>query len=691
MTRTKQERRRLIAVYTVVFLSFAVFVARLLYFQVGCLDRYSEVVRKQSTGRVTIPAPRGVVYDRNGDVVAHNVIRYSLYAYPQSQEEMQTASAYVSRLFKMSSETVKKKFKFQVNKTTWIARQIPDSLADLVELDNPEGLYLRKDQHRSYPYGTIGKQVLGFTDIDNKGQSGFELVYDSLLSGTEGFADIRRDGLRNTYRVTESALVPPIPGQSVVLTIDWRFQEIVEQELRHAVDTFNAKWGMAAFLDCETGEILAVSHFDPSEKNPDKPTKLRAVSDQFEPGSVFKAFTAACVLEDGKIDINSLTYCENGVWKLGRRTLHDDHKHGWLTFREIMEKSSNIGIAKHCITLGGNELLAGLKNFGFGKKLKIGFPGEAGGRLVSNGKWSDYTISALSMGHAVAVTPLQLASGFAAIANGGELIRPRLVLGQVDEHGVVTRTGEREVISRVMKESTSALLRDILPGVVERGTAEAVKSKIVAIAGKTGTAEVPDHVNKRYFKNKFVASFAGYFPVDNPRVAGIVVLQEPEPIHYGGYTSGPAFRRIAERMVLLEPDRFGGTQQILAERSKTATRSHVMPDLIGRQLAGADAIAHSHGLMLRCAGERGTVNWQYPTPGTQVYPGTSVVVALSDGTPNPAMLDMTGLPIRSVSAFLQFAGVSFAINGRGSVVSQSVAPGELLTSDTVCRLECSPL
>ena len=142
-----------------------------------------------------------MVYDRNGDVVAHNVIRYSLYAYPQSEVEIGSATDYVGRLFKMPSETVKKKFRFQVNKTTWIARQIPDSLADMVEIDNPEGLYLRKDQYRSYPYGTIGKQVLGFTDIDNKGQSGFELVYDSLLSGTEGFADIRRDGLRNTYRV----------------------------------------------------------------------------------------------------------------------------------------------------------------------------------------------------------------------------------------------------------------------------------------------------------------------------------------------------------------------------------------------------------------------------------------------------------------------------------------------------------
>lgn len=492
MTRTRMESIRLRILFALVILCFGAFVARLVHLQLYMNALYSEIVDHQTSGRIDIPAERGMLYDRNGQVVAKNVIGSSLYAYALDDEEVAKVGAYLERLYRLPRGSAKAEYKLEPKKFRWIKRRISDSEAERIEADSVTGLHLRRDNQREYPFGLVGRQILGYTDIDNRGQSGFELAYDSLLAGQTGTADIRRDGLRNTYRVKEAALVKPIPGQSLVLTVDWRLQDIVEQELKHAVDTFSAACGLAAYLDCRTGDILAIAHYDPNEKFPERPTKLRAISDQFEPGSVFKPFTAAGIIDAGLADYSRQVYCENGAWNLGSRILHDDKKHGWLTFREIIELSSNIGIAKRAIEADGNDLFDMYRRFGFGRKLHIGLPGEAGGRLVPPSKWSNYNVAAVAMGHSIALTPLQLANAFAAIANGGELLRPHLILGRVDENGFVVSGQRREVINRIMKNGNLDSLKAFLRGVVENGTAKVVNSEIVGIAGKTGTAELPD-------------------------------------------------------------------------------------------------------------------------------------------------------------------------------------------------------
>ena len=346
MNRTKMERIRLglMLVAGVLFLGLAI--ARLVQFQIVEAAQFSVIVQKQSTGRIPIPAERGMIYDRYGRVVAKNVTRQALYAHPSSKSEVASVAAYLDKNFKLRSGTAVKKYKLEVNRFRWIERKLEDRLADKIEKEAPAGLYLRTEMTRQYPFGLIGRQVLGYTNIDNEGLSGFELLFDSALCGVNGFADISRDGQRNTYQIREQALLKPDPGQSMVLTLDMALQEIVEQELAAAVDSFNAQMGMAAFLDCATGEVLAIAHFDPSEKDPAHPTKLYPISDQFEPGSAFKPFTAAALLDAGVIDFNQTVYCENGLWHIGRRTLADDKKHGFLNFRQIIELSSNIGLGK---------------------------------------------------------------------------------------------------------------------------------------------------------------------------------------------------------------------------------------------------------------------------------------------------------------------------------------------------------
>jgi cell division protein FtsI (penicillin-binding protein 3) len=692
VNRTKQEKIRLGLLFLSVIVFFLVVVARLAQFQIGKNEQYRQLVERQTSSRVTIPAERGVIYDRTGRLVAKNVFRSSLYAYPLNAGELDSAGCYIERWYDLKPGTAADKYKLALKKFRWVERQINDTAIARISADAPPGLYLRPESRREYPFGAVGKQIIGYTDIDNKGQSGFELVQDSLMTGENGWADVSRDGLRNTYTVNEEALVKPTPGTSVVLTIDGRLQEIVEEELAKAVTQYNANSGMAAFMDCRTGEILAMAHFDPLETNPDKPTKLRAIGDQFEPGSVFKAFTAAACLNAGVVDFDELVDCGNGQWKMGRHTLHDDKKHGLLTFRQIVELSSNVGVGRWAWRVPSDDLFKMYQNFGFGKKTGCGLPGEASGALSKPNRWSEYTTAAIAMGHGVAVTPLQMAAAFSAIANGGELLKPRLVLGKVDRGGFVRDVGGRTVIRRVFKPSIADSLRAILRGVVENGTAkDSVASKLVAIAGKTGTAEIPDLEHHTYFKDKFIASFGGFFPYGAPVVAGIVVLSECHPVTYGGLTSGPTFRRIAERYAVLNPDIFAAPDRKLFAQENGSARTVKVPDLVGSDINIAASNAVRRGMELRASAAEGTVAWQFPPPERLSITGQAeVVLAMVTPSSGPAVMpDLSGLSLRKAFAFLFCAGIKCTVRGTGAVVSQSIAPGVIIQRGLECRLECA--
>lgn len=692
MTRTRQENIRLGVLFSIVLLFFAVVIARLGHLQIFLKDKYGEIVQHQSSGRISIPAERGTIYDRYGQIVAKNVIGSALYAYPNDPTEVDRIGSYLDKLFQMGPGESVSNFKLEPKKFRWVKRHLTDDESRTLEASAPAGLFLRKEFQRDYPFGLVGRQILGFTDIDNHGQSGFELAYDSALTGDSGWADVRRDGLRNTYRVRESALVKPTAGTSLVLTMDWRLQDIVEAELKHAVDTFHAAYGMAIFMDCRDGDILAMCHYDPNDLDPDKPTKLRVISDQFEPGSVFKTFTAAGLLDAGKVDFNRMVDCENGAWHVGGHILHDDHKHGALSFREILKYSSNIGIGKWAITMDGDDMFNVYRKFGFGKKLKCGLPGEAAGRLVPPNRWSDFMEAAFAMGHGLAITPLQLANAFCSVANGGELMQPRIVLGQVGKDGYVAAEKSPNVINRVCSEKGLDSLRAFLRGVVTDGTAKPVNSDVVTIAGKTGTAQLPDPITKRYYQNRFVGTFAGFFPYESPIIAGAVVLVDPQPIHYGGFTAGPTFRRVAERYAVLNPDLITLPDRTLAARSGSTDSTLVSPNFVGWDVDSAEKLASTRGVHVRSTASEGTVVWQYPPADKKIPAGDEILTAVSSPADSTLrMPDMLGLSIKKVSAFLNFAGVHFYIKGSGRVVRQSIPPGELITASTPCVVECQAL
>ncbi len=684
-TKTKFGKARLVILHIGITLAWIILFSRLVTIQIVHGSEYGNKARSQSTGKASIQAERGIIYDRTGREVAINIVGSSLYAYPKDDSEIKNINRYLDRLNGLKSGTSARRYNLQAGKFKWLNRNISDEQATRIAADSIPGLYLLKALKRDYPFDQIGRQLLGNTDVDGKGLSGLEYSHDSLLSGTPGLMDFLRDGKNNTFNLKEIPLVKPVAGKSIVLTLDWYFQEIVEEELKSAVETYGAKSGMAIFLNCQNGEILAAADY--AKDSPTGVLKLRAVSDCFEPGSVMKVATVSALLDEKLVDMEELIYCENGIWQCGRGRLRDDKKHGSLNLREIVELSSNIGVGKLAQRLGGKRLSESLEKFNFGKKLRVDLPGEVSGSIADPGVWSTYNTAALSIGHSVSTTALQLAAAIGAIANGGELYRPHVIRGIINSDSMSTQHFDKELIGRVARKESTEILRSFLAGVVERGTATPAKSDIISIAGKTGTAEIPDPENGGYIKNKFYASFLGYFPADNPQIAGVVVLYQPEPIHYAGYTAGPAFKLMAERYTIANNDIMKPSTQLTADADSCGMIE--MTDFVGRDFSFAQTMAERDGFTLKANRNSGLVVWQYPPAGRLIPGGEQVAVLVeSPDESGQVMGDLTGLNMRTALAMLNYQGIKFEIQGNGIVREQYPECGTKLDKDTLCRLVC---
>jgi cell division protein FtsI (penicillin-binding protein 3) len=380
------------------------------------------------------------------------------------------------------------------------------------------------------------------------GLEGIELYYDKYLKGESGWALFLRDARQKRLNLWEDMLFPH-DGYDLVLTIDEVIQYIAERELDKAYDTYHAKGASIVVMDPYTGAILALANrptFDLNEHTNviKEDIRNRAICDLFEPGSVFKIVTATAALESGKVSEGDKFFCENGSYQVANHILHDHRPHGWLTFREVFEQSSNIGVAKIAQRLGSDTLYRYVKLFGFGAKSGIDMPGEIQGMVKEPRTWSKTSIVAIPMGQEVGVTALQLADAISAIANGGQLMRPYIVKEIRDRHGETIKVFAPLVIRRVASPNTIIRIKRILAGVIEEGTGKLAKVDGFSCAGKTGTAQKIEP-NGTYSHNKYVASFIGFAPLEEPLVAIVVVVDEPHPYYFGGVVAAPVFKNVA--------------------------------------------------------------------------------------------------------------------------------------------------
>ncbi|MBI5674281.1 MAG: penicillin-binding protein 2 [Nitrospirae bacterium] len=550
----KKSKRKAVILATVICFGFAVISIRLVNLMVLNHKTLSQKASRQYDRVKTIKPYRGVVWDRKMREMAVNIETDSLYAVPSKINDTKFLSSKLAPIIKTSAADLNKKIIAKKGKGfIWLARKMDENAsARVATLRNELGIKtidFFTETRRNYPNGETASHILGYANIDNRGLEGIELKYDKYMKGEDIEVTFTRDALGNSMSGgTEDA----VPGNNILLTIDESLQYIVEREISNAMEEWKAKAAVAIMMNPMTGEILAMANRPSYNPNfpagvPGDKRRNRAITDLYEPGSTFKSFLAAAAIEEKIVRLDERFDVSQGFIVVGKKAIKDVHRHGVITFEEIIQKSSNVGAVKTGLRLGATRYYEYMKKFGFGDKTGIDLPGEMRGILRRPQNWSGTSIAALSIGQEIGVTPLQLLRGYAAIANGGLLMKPYVVSEIISPAGEVIKNFSPQVERRVISTETAIKTRNILKKVVEEGgTARKAYIKGNLVAGKTGTAQMVDPATGRYSSNKFVSSFVGFVPADNPAFALIVVVYEPVGGSYGGTVAAPVFKRISE-------------------------------------------------------------------------------------------------------------------------------------------------
>ncbi len=507
-------RRRTAAVFLFFFVFLIFCISRLFFIQFFRSSYFAKLAQKQHNLFVELEARRGTIYDSNLKPQAVNISVDSLYASPNAIRDKDKGKIINQLLPILNVDYAYLKDRLYRQKSfIWLARKISPARAEAIRKLNIKGLDFLKESKRCYPNGYLASHITGFSGLDNIGLEGIELYYDSYLKGKSGWALILRDARQKKLNLEEKMVLPG-DGYNLVLTIDEVIQYIAERELDKAFRTYHAKGASIIVMDPHTGAILAMANrptFDLNEyNNIDKEARRnRAICDLFEPGSSFKIVTASAALEEKKVVEGDRFFCENGAYRVATHILHDHRPHGWLTLREVIEQSSNIGTTKVAQILGPDLLYRYVRLFGFGAKSGIDLPGEITGMIKEPRFWSKTSIGAVPIGQEVGVTALQLVSAISVIANGGQLMKPYIVKEIRDKHNEIIKSFLPILMRKVISLDTANRTKKILTGAIEEGTGKLAKITGFSAAGKTGTAQKLEP-NGAYSHNKFVASFIGF-------------------------------------------------------------------------------------------------------------------------------------------------------------------------------------
>ena len=520
-----------------------------MYLQFFRASFLANIGRKQHSLYVELEARRGTIYDSNQKPEAVNIATDSVYAAPNEMKDKDKEAAIrqLSPILNISESNLQNKI-YRKKSFVWIQRKISAQQAQQIRQLKIKGIDFIKESKRCYPNAYLASQVIGFAGLDNQGLEGLELYYDKYLKGKNGFALFLRDARQKKLDLKDKTLAPR-DGYDLELTIDEVIQYIAERELDNSFRVNKAKGASIIVMEPHTGEILAMASrptYDLNEysKVDKEQVRNRAICDMFEPGSVFKVVAASAALEEKMASEQDKFFCENGAYRVGNHILHDHTPHGWLTFTEVVEQSSNIGTTKIAQLIGPDMLYKYVRKFGFGAKTGIDMRGEINGSIKEPRFWSKTSIGAIPIGHEVGVTALQLACAYSVIANGGKLMKPYIVKSIKDKFGQVIKSFSPVVTAQVISADTSARMRKILTGVIEEGTGKMAKMEGFSAAGKTGTAQKIEPGGK-YSHNKFIGSFIGFAPAEEPLITIVVTIDEPRPYYYGGVVAAPVFQKVA--------------------------------------------------------------------------------------------------------------------------------------------------
>jgi cell division protein FtsI (penicillin-binding protein 3) len=664
-TSAPRERVIILAILT----ATALIVVRLVSIQVFGHNFWESQARAQETAWIKQQAVRGDILDRAGRPLAISLpLTYAIGYRPERCPDKTHLLEQIQPLLRPTQKDLKKRLAQDVT-YTYLARRVDWETAEKLKALDLPCLEFVEEPCRSHPNNDLAASVIGFTDIDQAGQEGIELEFDSRLRGSVG-RELVWLGTHGQPPLALSADPEKTGrGADVELTIDIPLQTIVEEELHNAMRTQECLRACILLTDPRSGEILALATY-PSF-NPDKPgassvktRKCWPITDVMEHGSTLKIVPFAGALSDNLFASNEVIFCENGRYRVPGATIHDAHSYDHLTFAEVLHKSSNIGAAKVAQRLGKRGLYETARSLGFGAPTGISFPGEQAGRLLPPHKWSGPSLATMAFGHGFSASPLQVAMAYGAIANGGLLMKPLLVKAIYHPSGEIEES-EPTVIRRALSPEVARQLTNLLVGVIENGTGKAAAIEGWRIAGKTGTGQKIDFDKRRYYADRFISSFVGFVPAEAPCYLMLVLLDDPRGQYYGAEVAAPIFRNAMTRILECRPP----ARPVSPSSETNALANGNSQDL---NLSG-DITLHPEPRLV----ERTT------QPANKHAALVLAIETKGDVVQVPAI---EGLSIRRAIRELTTRKLAFEISGGGQVICQSPSAGSMVPVGTVCYL-----
>ena len=655
-------RRRWLVIGIVALMWMVAVLFRLSYLQLVCYAEYFAKAQHQQRRVFEISPKRGAIYDRKGRELAISIPMDSVFGDPTDIKDASLVAGLLSRVLNIPAVDIETKIR-EAKTPVRVAKKLSPETVQRIDGMNLKGVFFQKENRRVYPQRQSLAHALGYVDTDEKGIGGIEYAFDKQIRGKPGRMMVMADGKRRWYDRSEAAADP---GASVVLTLDETIQFIAEKELARGMEETHSKFGTVVIQNPNTGELLALANsptFDPNDAGsyPDEVRMDRAVSAAYEPGSTFKVITMTGALENGVTDPDELIDCQMGSIVVAGRLIHDWHPFGILSVRDVLANSSDVGSIKVAMRLGAPRFYDVIHSFGIGQLTGIELPGENRGILRPVESWIASSIGSVAIGQEVSVTPVQIISAISAVANGGMLYKPRIV--KEIQGGSPPLVVSHPAPQQVADATTAATVRGMMETVVLRGTGKLAQLNGYTAAGKSGTAQKIDPNTGRYSPNKYIASFVGFAPVNEPAMTILIVFDSPEGAHHGGEIGGPVFKRIAEQVLAYmdvdqdipgassvetaknlkhahEPEqdtsagineaRFNAAkdQPDSLETSSVVIRDEdalVVPDLAGQTVRGVTEECSRLGLVPSLIGS-GVALQQSPEAGTRVARGSRVAV-----------------------------------------------------------------
>ncbi|MFZ5631878.1 MAG: stage V sporulation protein D [Bacillota bacterium] len=697
-------RKRLTWLFLLCAVAFVALIGRLAWIQFVQGDYLQEKALEVRMRDVPVEAKRGSIYDRNGKELVTSVSSDSVYTIPYQVKDPRRAADLLAPVLEMDAERL---YKILTRKSCyeWVKRKIsPEAAARIKDL-KLEGIHLVEESRRFYRHETLAPHLLGFTGVDNQGLMGIEKTYDDILRGKPGRILVEHDAAGRSVPDPIHRYFPPEQGNHLVLTLDENIQYFVERELDKVVAAYRPKLAVAVVMDPRTGEVLAMGNrptFNSNNWN-DVPRQVwdrnPAIWYNYEPGSTFKIITTSAAINE-KVVKPADRFFDPGYAKVADRRIRcwKGGGHGSLSFEEVVLNSCNPGFVEVGLRVGRERFYKYVRAFGFGEKTGIELAGEAKGIVINEKDATNLNIATMSIGQSIAVTPIQLLSATCAVANGGTLLKPQLVKEIKDSRGKTVKTFKPEPIRTVMTREASDQVKALLENVVSKGTGRNAYVEGYRVAGKTGTAQVVGE-SGGYVSGRYVASFTGFAPLENPRVAVVVMMAEPQGgVYYGGVVAAPVFQAIMRDTLhylgipgdpnLIKPPDPARWYEV--PRVKVQ-----VPNVVNYPVHEAIRILRAHGLSFQTRGDGAVVYSQIPRGGAEAMSDVSVLLDLNppkagDKGEGVTVPNLSGLTEKEVRDLLENMGLILEPVGTGLAWSQEPQPGRKVARGTAVKVEFRP-